>query len=89
VPGVKVLRCIDITKEYEPITLDPNEKVFRVMYVNQFGNIVEHHISYSPKRGLSPHPVVRILQEECLELTRGGWKHWLQKLMSIGGFLKR
>jgi hypothetical protein len=81
---VKVLKCVDITEEYEPLGLDPGVRVFYVMYVNEWGRVVKHHISYSPRRGISRHPVVKVLQEECLKRAKPRrWRllWWLKRLV--------
>jgi hypothetical protein len=70
--GIKVVECVDITRYYKDLLefqgVD-NVKVFYVVYVNEYGKLVRHHISYANK--ISTHPTVRILQEECIKLNRG------------------
>jgi hypothetical protein len=80
---------VDITSEYEILALDPGERVWEVTYVNEYGRIVEHHVSYSPRRDFSPHPKMRTLQEECLKLTKSPLRRWLRELELIVIQLRR
>jgi hypothetical protein len=69
---IRVLECVDITKYYEDLLRfhgEDNVRVFYVTYINEYGKLVRHHISYENK--LSTHPTLRVLQVECLKRNRG------------------
>ena len=78
-PDVNVLECEEVTDEFEQVSLQPGERVFRVRYVDPAGYIKTRHVTYVPARGFSPNPVIAALQRVCIEMTKKRREAWLQK----------
>jgi hypothetical protein len=87
---IKVIECVDITRYYKEL-LDflgeKNVKVYYVTYINEYGKLVRHHISYENK--LSTHPTVRVLQLECIKRNRGLKRYIAQLKLYIQIKLKK
>jgi hypothetical protein len=86
---IRVLECVDITRyykdllEYQGVDL----RVYYVTYINEYGKLVRHHISYENK--LSTHPTLRVLQLECLKRNRGLKRYIAQLKLYIQIKLKK